>query len=90
MFESTTYNEAIEKGRTQGVAQGIAQGITQGIAQGELRGQRELVMALGRERLGEPSTQVVAQLESVTNPEQFPALIKRVVVAQSWNDVFAL
>jgi hypothetical protein len=85
MFESTTYNATLEKGRAQGIAQGVAQG--------ELRGRlqegRELIYALGRERMGEPSPEIVAQLESITTPEQFPALIKRVAVAKSWGELFA-
>ncbi len=86
MFESSTYTEAVEKER----AQGISQGITQGELRGRLREGRELIVTLGRERLGEPSPEVTAQRESIPSREQFPALIKRVSVAKSWNDLFAL
>lgn len=89
MFESSTYNATLEKGRAQGVAQGIAQGVVQGELRGRLREGRELIYALGRERLGEPSPEIVSQLESITTPELFPALIKRVAAAESWSDLFA-
>lgn len=89
MFESTTYNATLEKGRAQGVAQGVAQGLIQGELRGRLQEGRELIYALGRERLGEPTPETVARLESIATPESFPTLIKRVAAAKSWADLFA-
>ncbi|MBC7809316.1 MAG: hypothetical protein H7145_24540, partial [Akkermansiaceae bacterium] len=47
MFESTTYNATIEKGRTQGISQGISQGVEEG--------EKRSLLLIGTERFGEPS-----------------------------------
>lgn len=79
MFESTTYTATIEKGR--------AQGLSQGLSQGELRGRGDLVLTLGRERLGDPPAEVSAFLSGITDPELFGSLIKRVAVATAWSEL---
>lgn len=88
MFESTTYNATIEKGVAKGLSQGLSQGLAEGERRGRLREGRELILALGRDRLGEPSPETVARLEAVTEPEQFPSILRRVAAASSWSELF--
>jgi predicted transposase YdaD len=85
MFESTTYNETIEKGRAQGLTQGLTQGITRGIEEGEKRS----LLLLGTERFGEPTAEVRARIESQSNALRVTTLLKRVLRVSSWEELIA-
>lgn len=79
MFESSTYNATIEKGRTQGVAQGVAQG--------ELNANRAMLLRVGTHQLGEPSAAVVARLNEITSAAAFLPMMDAVWDAATWDDV---
>ncbi|MBC7805505.1 MAG: hypothetical protein H7145_05075 [Akkermansiaceae bacterium] len=53
MFESTTYNATIEKGRTQGISQGIEEG------------EKRSLLLIGTERFGEPSAEVQSRIQAL-------------------------
>ncbi len=89
MFESTTYNATLEKGRAQGINEGVRQGILQGVQQGEMIKSRKLILQFGRKRIGEPPAQIAARLESITDSRRLDDLLERVLTAPSWDDVLA-
>ncbi len=84
MFESTTYNATLEKGRTQGISQGITQGITQGIGEGE----RRSLLLIGSERLGVPTVEVQSRIQALPAGSQMIDLLRRVLRVSSWEELF--
>ncbi len=79
MEESTTYQLIIERG--------IEKGIEQGESLGRLKGARDMLLSLGRERLGAPSKKVQQTLAKVNDLERLQRMIGKLFDAESWQDV---
>jgi predicted transposase YdaD len=77
MEESVTYQKIIRKGEAKGKAEGKAEEA------------RRILLLQGRHRFGEPSGEVVATLEALTDVEKLEALTVRMLEATSWQDLLS-
>jgi hypothetical protein len=50
---------------------------------------RDVILRVGARRFGPPPTAVRAAIEAVTDSEQLEALLDRLVVVGSWNELLA-
>ena len=73
MEESLTYQKVIREGKAEGKAEEALR----------------ILLLLGRRRLGEPSAEVVAALEALTDVNRLEDLNLRVLDAGSWQDLLA-
>lgn len=71
MEESVTYQKIIRKGEAKGKAEEA----------------RRILLLQGRRRFGEPSAEVVATLEALTDVEKLEDLTVRMLEATSWQDL---
>ena len=79
MKESSTYQAILEEGREKGEAQGL---IT-----GALREARQLLLRLGRKRLGTPSAEVETRIAAIESRDRLEMLHDRVLDVESWDDL---
>jgi predicted transposase YdaD len=70
-------------------AQGLARGITQGQAAGQAAGLREMVVYVGRKRLGPPPAEFLTALEQISDHDQLRALADKASEAATWTEVLA-
>jgi predicted transposase YdaD len=75
MKESVTYQAILEEGKAEGEAKGKAEGA------------RKLLLLMGRDRLGEPSTKVMARLDALTDLGQLEALGLRLLHVNTWEEL---
>ena len=75
MEESVTYQKTIRKGEAMGEAKG------------KLEEARKILLLLGRRRFGEPSAEVAAGLEAVTDLNRLEELNERLLQATSWQEL---
>jgi predicted transposase YdaD len=87
MEESTTYQAILEKGRVRGVTQGVAQGVAQGTAQGALQEARRLLLRYGQIRLGPPTEEVRAALETIKDTARIERMHDRVLQVPTWAEL---
>jgi hypothetical protein len=64
-------------------------GLADALREGDLRATRRWTLALGRERLGEPSAEVSAALDSITGLDRLEQVAARVLKAASWSEALA-
>jgi predicted transposase YdaD len=77
MTNSTTYMAILEEGEARGEAHG------------RLLEGRNLILRQGRKRFGEPSDEIVAQLNAINSVETIEALAERLLDVENWQDLFA-
>src|SRR5947199_3990 len=70
MKESTTYQAILDEGKAEGEAQEA----------------RKMLLLLGRDRFGEPSAKIVAQLDAVTDLARLEALGLRLLHVKTWEE----
>ena len=75
MQESSTYQSI------------LAEGLEQGLEKGRAEGERQLLIVVGRKRLGEPDAASLAALNAITSIETFEALASRLLEVESWQDL---
>jgi hypothetical protein len=75
MKESTTYQAILGEGEAIGVAKGKAEEA------------RKMLLLQGRDRFGEPSAKIVAQLDAVTDLGRLEALLIRLLHAKTWEEL---
>jgi hypothetical protein len=68
---------------------GYYAGLAEALREGDLRATRCWVLALGRERLGEPPAEMPAALDRVTGLDRLEQLAARVLKAASWPEALA-
>ena len=85
MEESVTYQAIIRKGEAKGLAKGIAEGKREGA----IEAVRSVLVSLGTERWGKPSSTIARHLDRIHNRETLEHLTKQVLHANSWNDLLA-
>ena len=78
MMESVTYRAIFEEGWAEGWARG------------ERKAARKILLLLGRDQLGEPSTEVQTALNALTNVDRLEKLIVRLKHAVSWQELLGL
>jgi predicted transposase YdaD len=82
MKESTTYQAIL--------AEGIAEGIAMGKAEGIAEEARKILLLQGQCRFGEPSADVVAALDALTDVTKLEELTVRLLQAASWQELLGL
>jgi predicted transposase YdaD len=87
MKESSTYQWILEQGIERGIEQGIERGIEQGIEAGRATEARQMLLLLGRKRLGEPDAPTLAALEALSDPNQLESLALRLFEVESWEEL---
>jgi flagellar biosynthesis/type III secretory pathway protein FliH len=71
--------EGLQKGLQEGLQKGLQEGLQKGLQEGELRGGRQVVVDVVRERFPELAPLVQKQVEAVTDA----ALLRRLIVKMS-------
>jgi len=95
--DSWVYQDIFAKGRAEGEAKGRAEGEAKGRADGEAKGRaqgfveeaREILLGLGRKKLGEPDEHVLARIAAISELDRLNILLDRILDAQSWRDLMA-
>jgi predicted transposase YdaD len=91
MRESVTYQEILEEGREEGIEigrrQGLAAGLEEGREEGRLDGERRILLRLATSRFGEPSADVRAHIDRISDLGELERLGLRVLTATSWDDL---
>jgi predicted transposase YdaD len=82
MRESSTYQAIIEEG--------VAEGIAKGRAEGEIKAATEILVDLGRKRLGNPNDDVLSALDAIKSPERLETMAKSVLDVESWSELLAI
>ncbi len=77
MRESSTIQAFIEEGRRKGLEEGKA---------GEAR---RIILFLGPMRFGAADDEVKTRLDEIQGLEQLEDMIKRILIASSWDELFA-
>ncbi|MGB0068681.1 MAG: hypothetical protein WBQ11_11585, partial [Isosphaeraceae bacterium] len=77
MRESSTIQAFIEEGRRKGLEEGKA---------GEAR---RIILFLGPMRFGAADEQVKAKLDDIHDLEHLEDMIKRILIASNWDELFA-
>jgi hypothetical protein len=65
------------------------EGLAEGRAEGEAIGRREVLLAVGRERFGEPPAAVVAAVRAITDLNRLTTLVVRVLTISGWDELLA-
>ena len=73
MRESVTYQAMLEEGRVEG----------------RVEGERRILLRVGRNRFGAPSSNVVAALDAITDEATLAALADRLLEVGSWDELLA-
>jgi predicted transposase YdaD len=81
MRDSDTYQAILDEGR--------AEGLIQGEARGRAEEARQLLLRLGRKRLGEPEATVEAAVQAINDLERLELLAERVSDVKSWPELLA-
>jgi predicted transposase YdaD len=81
MEESVTYQAILREGE----ARGEARGEPKGEARGKAVEARKLLLLQGRTRFGEPSAEVVAALDALSDVGQLEQLAVRLLQVSSWE-----
>ena len=81
--EASRIKTALNKGRLDGLTEGRVEGRLEGRTQGV----RASLLRLGTRLFGEPSSQVVDQLQAITNPEQLEQLTERLMDVSGWSEL---
>ncbi len=95
MKESVTYQAILEEGMAEGKAKGMAEGKAKGMAEGKAKGMaegkaeeaRKVLLLLGREQFGEPSANILALLDAVTDLGRLEALAIRLLHVKTWEEL---
>jgi len=81
MEESSTIQAFIEEGRRKGLKEGLEEGRA-----GEAR---RIILFLGPMRFGAADEEVKTRLDEIQDLEQLEDMIKRILIASSWDELFA-
>ena len=81
MRESSTIQAFIEEGRRKGLQEGLEEGRA-----GEAR---RIILFLGPMRFGAADEEVKTRLDEIQDLEQLEDMIKRILIASSWDELFA-
>src|SRR5208283_2682648 len=85
MRESSTIQAFIEEGRRKGLQEGREEGREEGRA-GEAR---KIILLQGPMRFGAADEEVKTRLDEIQDLGQLEDMIKRILIASSWDELFA-
>jgi predicted transposase YdaD len=83
MRDSTTYQAILDEGRAEGEIKGRAEGLTMG----QIEEARELLLRLGRKRLGPPGPTDEVAIRAINDLQCLELLIERMLDVASWQDL---
>ncbi len=83
MRDSTTYQAILDEGRAEGEIKGRAEGLTMG----QIEEARQLLLRLGRKRLGPPEPTVEATIRAINDLQRLEGLIERLLDVGDWQDL---
>ena len=86
-YKSVYEERGLVKGIEQGIEQGIEKGVEQGILQGLIQGERHVLLKLMRQKFGELSETVTVKIEAITSEVELDTLAKRILVANSLEEM---
>ena len=81
MRESSTIQAFIEEGRRKGLEEGLSEG--------GAREARRIILFLGPMRFGAADEEVKTRLDEIQDLERLEDMIKRILIASSWDELFA-
>jgi predicted transposase YdaD len=79
--------ESYDRGRTEGRQKGREEGREQGREEGRLDAVREMILRIGRRRLGEPSVEQRGHLDRIADLRALETLSDALMDATDWNDL---
>ena len=85
MEDSVTYQAILRKGRAAGLAEGKAEGM----AEGKVKEAKQIVLRMGRKRLGPPAPHVVEAIEAIDELGRVEVLVDRLLDVSSWDELLA-
>jgi hypothetical protein len=59
------------------------------VAQGVVKGERLILLRMGRRRFGEPSPGILARIEAIDDESTLSALADRLFDVSSWDELLA-
>lgn len=98
MRESSTYQAILRESREEGLREGLQKGLERGLERGLKQGLKEAqegirrearvaILAVGRKRLGEPPTEILAAIERIKDVDRLNSILLATVDAASWDDL---
>lgn len=88
--ESWVYQDILAKGEARGEVKGRAEGRTEGEARGRVEEARDVLLRLGRKRLGLPDPAILAELSKIEDLDRLDGLLDRVLDVSSWAALLAV
>jgi predicted transposase YdaD len=82
MEESVTYQAILEKGMEKGLEKGREEGKELGVVEGE----KSILMAQARKRLGKPTKSDKSYFESIADAKELAKLAIRLLDVRTWQD----
>jgi predicted transposase YdaD len=79
--ESSVYQGILKRGE--------AQGIEKGIAKGRIEDAREVLLHLGRKKLGPPSDRIEVEITALADVDRLHDLIERILDVSTWDELLA-
>ncbi len=67
--------------------EGMEKGMQKGLAKGETEGIRRTILALGRKKFGEPTSEQISALSSLTDHAQLETLVEKLLDAATWEEL---
>jgi predicted transposase YdaD len=87
MRDSTTYQAILDEGRAEGEIKGRAEGLIMGESKGRAEEARQLLLRLGRKKLGPPQASIEETIRGIDNVERLELLMERLLDSTSWQDL---
>ena len=79
--DSWVYQDILARGRADGEARGRAEGLVEEA--------RQILLGLGRKKLGEPREQVLSRIATVRDLDQLNRMLDRILDASTWEELLA-
>jgi predicted transposase YdaD len=79
--ESSVYQRILKRGEAEGLARGLAKG--------KIEDAREVLLHLGRKKLGPPGEKVEAEITALADLDRLHDLIDRILDVSTWDELLA-
>jgi predicted transposase YdaD len=87
MRDSTTYQAILDEGRAEGEIKGLIKGREEGLAMGQVEEARQLLLRLGRKKLGPLEATVQEAIRAINDLQRLELLFERLLDVSSWQDL---
>ena len=85
MKESVTFQAILDEGRREGREEGRKEGREEG----KLQEARDLLIRVGRKRLGSPTASIVKRIKRIEDRLRLEELLVRLNDVENWNELLA-